>query len=438
MDHTTPLRDVPIARLGEPAVPSPLRLVHGHGHGLCVFVPEHARVRNSGEVALGTPAAEELIFEKAGPRERLWFDPAKSRAAVVTCGGLCPGLNDVVRSLFLELHYNYRVPELLGIRYGYQGLNPSLGLPPIVVTRECVANVHNEGGTFLGSSRGEQDVGVMVDALAHLDVQMLFCVGGDGTQRGAHALVQEIKRRGLNVAVVGIPKTIDNDILFCDRTFGLVTAVEKASEVLHLAHTEAKGAPRCIGLVKVMGRHAGFIACLATMACQDVNFCLIPELPFQLDGPDGFLEALGRRMDARGHAVVCVAEGAGQSLFEGAETRCDASGNVKLHDIGLLLKERIAAWFHGHKRPVDIKYIDPSYIIRSAPANTDDSLLCDQLARHAAHAALAGKTDVLMCFKNGKFIHVPIPMAVAHKQQVDIEGPLWSSVLASTGQAVRF
>lgn len=438
VDLTTAIHDVAIARLGEPSIPSPLRLVHGHGHGLCVFVPEAARVREGGELTLGAAGGEEFVFEKAGPRERLFFDPSRTRAAVVTCGGLCPGLNDVIRSLFLELHYNYRVPELLGIRYGYQGLNPSVGLPPISITRECVANIHNEGGTFLGSSRGEQDVGVMVDTLARLDVHCLFCVGGDGTQRGAHAIVQEVKRRGLHIAVVGIPKTIDNDILYCDRTFGLVTAVEKAAEVLHLAHTEAKGAPRCIGLVKVMGRHAGFIACLATIACQDVNVCLIPELPFALDGPEGLLAALERRMDARGHAVICVAEGAGQNLFAGEETHLDASGNVKLHDIGPHLKERIAGHFKRRKRPVDIKYIDPSYIIRSAPANTDDSLLCDQLARNAAHAALAGKTDVLMCHKNGKFLHVPISMAVARKQQVDVEGPLWAAVLASTGQPVRF
>jgi 6-phosphofructokinase 1 len=277
----------------------------------------------------------------------------------------------------------------------------------------------------------------MVETLLRERINILFCLGGDGTQRGANALCQEISRRGLPISIVGIPKTIDNDLPYCDRTFGVVTAVEQAQKVLEVAHTEAKGAVRGIGLVRLMGRNAGFIACFATLASQDVNFALIPELPFSLEGEQGFLNALRQRMQARGHALIAVAEGAGQHLFDEAVRATDASGNPRLHDIGPFLKERIAEYFKTVGEPVEIKYIDPSYVIRGVAANCDDSLLCDQLARHAAHAAMSGRTNMLVCLKNGKFVHVPIPLVVAQKRQVDIEGDLWTAVLATTGQPAR-
>jgi 6-phosphofructokinase 1 len=277
----------------------------------------------------------------------------------------------------------------------------------------------------------------MVDFLRDRQVNALFCIGGDGTLRGARAICEEVARQKLDIAVVGIPKTIDNDVLYCDRTFGYFTAIDKARDVLHLAHTEAKAAPRGIGLVKVMGRHAGFIACGATIVSQEVNFTLIPEVPLVLDGPRGFLAALEKRMNDRRHALIVVAEGAGQELFEKTTGR-DASGNVKLHDIGPHLKDRIAQYFTEKNQPVDIKYIDPSYIIRGVAANMADSLLCDQLARHAVHAALCGRTDLMIGLRHSAFIHVPLAMAVGQKRYVEPEGALWTNVLASTGQPPRF
>lgn len=431
-------RKVAATTLGEPRFDSPLPLESTPGGPKGQFVREGTWVRNTVEVGPGTPEDEELLFEKAGPRERIFFDPKTVRAAIVTCGGLCPGLNNVIRSLFLELHFNYRVPDVYGLRNGYMGLNPEVGPPPLRLTPEIVSGIHENGGTLLGTSRGPQEVRVMADFLERERIDMLFAIGGDGTQRGALKLAEELRRRGRKIAVVGIPKTIDNDINYCSRTFGFFTAVEEAQRVIRLAHNEAKSAYRGIGLVKVMGRHAGFIACMATLANQEVNVTLIPEVPFALEGPNGLLTYLERRMERKDHAVVLVAEGAGQDLFESDDIGHDASGNRKLHDIGPFLKYQIVDHFTQLGKPVDLKYIDPSYIIRSVPANTDDSVLCDQYARRAAHAAMAGKTDLIISFLNQNFVHVPIAMATEGSRRVNLDGETWTSVLAATGQPPRF
>ena len=301
--------------------------------------------------------AEELLFELAGPRAKLFFDPKQTRAGIVTCGGLCPGLNDVIRSLFLELRHAYGVKEVLGFRGGYQGLDPPPGtasgrtstMEPIVLTPELVDSIHREGGTILGTSRGPVDIGRAVDNLVRLGVNILFTIGGDGTQRGANALFQEAKKRGHALSVVGIPKTVDNDVAFVTRSFGYLTAVQEAARVLNRAHTEARSVVNGIALVKLMGRHSGFIAAGATVASQDVNFTLVPEVPFALDGERGFLAALKRRILTRSHAVVVVAEGAGQDLLAAIGEERDASGNVRLKDIGPFLRERIEAYFKAEK-----------------------------------------------------------------------------------------
>lgn len=433
-----PLERVAIRRLGAAQTTSPLRFAAEPGHGLGQFVPEHAWLRHDIEVGDRGEPADRRLFERAGPRARLFFRPERSRAAIVTCGGLCPGLNNVVRSLFLELHFRYGVAEVLGIRDGFLGLDPRRGRPPLVLSRDFVSDIHLEGGTLLGTSRGPHDVEVMVDFLVAQGIDMLFCVGGDGTHRGAHALARELDARHLAIAVVGIPKTIDCDIGYCDRTFGFLTAVEKARDVIHLAHTEAASTPRGVGLVKLMGRHAGFVACMATRVSQEVNFVLIPEVPFALAGEDGFLPALTARMAERAHAVIVVAEGAGQDLFSGPPPGRDASGNARLHDVGTLLKQRIGEHFRELGQPVEVKYFDPSYILRSAPANCADAILCDSLARHAAHAALSGRTDLMIGLRHDHFVHVPIELAVASERSVDPEGDLWSEVLAATGQPARF
>jgi 6-phosphofructokinase 1 len=376
-----------------------------------------------------------LQFELAGPRAKLFFDGKKTRAGIVTCGGLCPGLNNVIRSLCLELHYGYGVRDVLGFRGGYSGLDPKCGVEPVKITPQTVDYIHQKGGTILGTSRGPVDIARAVDNLIARDINILFTVGGDGTQRGANDLYQEARRRGHALSVVGIPKTIDNDVGFVSRTFGFFSAVEEAARVLDCAHTEARSVPGGIGLVRLMGRHAGFVTAGAVVASQDVNFALIPEVPFKIDI---FLSALKERMLAKSHAVIAVAEGAGQDLLEADPSACDASGNVKLKDIGPFLREKIEAFFKAEDIPVVIRYFDPSYQVRSRPANSEDALLCDLFARHAVHAAMAGKTGVVIGFLHERFIHVPIELLATHTKRLDPASGWWHSVLAATGQPERF
>jgi 6-phosphofructokinase 1 len=376
-----------------------------------------------------------IQFELAGPRAKLFFDPKQTRASIVTCGGLCPGLNNVIRSLFLELHYGYGVAEVLGFRGGYGGLDPACGVEPVKITPQLIDGIHQKGGTILGSSRGPVDIGRAVENLIARGVNVLFTVGGDGTQRGANDLYQEARKRGRALSVVGVPKTIDNDVGFVSRTFGFFSAVEEAVRVLDCAHTEARSVPGGIGLVKLMGRHAGFITAGAVVASQDVNFALIPEVPFALDA---FLAALKQRMLAKSHAVIAVAEGAGQDLLAADASARDASGNVKLNDIGPFMREKIETFFKAEGIPVVMRYFDPSYQVRSRPANCEDALLCDLFARHAVHAAMAGKTGVVIGFLHERFIHVPIELLAAHTKRLDPTSNWWRSVLAATGQPERF
>jgi 6-phosphofructokinase 1 len=384
------------------------------------------------------PDPQALKFELAGPREKLFFDPATTRAGIVTCGGLCPGLNNVIRSAFLELKYGYGVKEVLGFRNGYGGLDPANGREPLQLTQELVDDIHKEGGTMLGTSRGPVDTGIAVDNLIERGINLLLCVGGDGTQRGAHDLYVEAKKRGHPLAVAGVPKTIDNDVQYVARTFGYMTALEESRWVIDAAHTEAHSVENGISLVKLMGRHAGFIAAGATIASQDVNFCMIPEVPFALNGPNGFLAALKKRVVERKHAVVVVAEGAGQELIAGETGTKDASGNVKLQEIGGYLRDRIEAYFKAEEIPMVFRYFDPSYQIRSRMANCGDAILCDQFARNAVHAAMAGKTGLVIGFLHDKFIHIPTELLSRDGKRVDPAAPLWQAVLASTGQRAVF
>ena len=425
--------DTTVKTLGERKIPSPLSLSTTYGDGIGNFVPNKAKTRFRAET--GTLCdAPDIQFEKSGPREKIFFEPSKVRAAIVTCGGLCPGLNSVIRSAYMELSHNYGVTEILGLRYGYQGLNPAEGLPPMTLTEEKVDRIHYSGGTILGTSRGAQSVETMVDFLEKESINILLCVGGDGTQRGTHEIAEEILNRRLSIAAIGIPKTIDNDIQYVWRTFGYTTAIDKACEVLVGAHNEAKSAYNGVGLVKVMGRDSGFIACGATLTSQEANFCLIPEVLFTLEGRNGLLEALKGRILDRGHAVIVVAEGAGQELMPQGEADTDKSGNKLHQDIGPFLAGEIKRFFKEKSVRLNLKYIDPSYYIRSIPASSADSLLCDQYARDAVHAAMAGKTDMIVGYWNGRFMHVPIAMATSSRQKVEPEGEVWESVIASTGQ----
>ena len=413
-----------ITVLGEARFPSPLSY----------HVSDKARVLFNVIVDPDAPPAEELLFELAGPRERLFFDPKETRAGIVTCGGLCPGLNNVIRSLVLELNHGYGVREILGFVGGYQGLDPWRGSEPIPLTPEFVEDIHKDGGTVLNTSRGPVDISVAVDNLIRRKINILFVIGGDGTQKGGEALYQEAKRRGHALAVVGVPKTVDNDVAFVSRTFGYVTAVEEAAKAIDCAHTEAHSVLNGISLVKMMGRSAGFIAAGATVASQDVNFTLVPEVPFVLEGEDGFLAALKQRVLKRAHAVILVAEGAGQHLFNNGGEQYDASGNIKFKDIGQLLRDRIDAYFKAENIPFAMRYFDPNYLIRSVPASAEDAILCDSFARNAVHAAMAGKTGLVIGYQHDTFTHVPVELLTKHQKRLDQNSPAWLGVLAATGQ----
>jgi 6-phosphofructokinase 1 len=432
--------DFSIPVLGQARIPSPVRFSSKQSDGNTHFVSDDQciifDIKASPGIAAGSAYKKEQLFEIAGPRQKIYFDPKHVHAGIVTCGGICPGLNDVIHAVVMSLWYRYGVRRISGIRYGYHGFLPDAQLPFMELSPERVAEIHREGGTLLGSSRGEgQRVEEIVDSMERMNLNILFTIGGDGTLKGALGIAQEIEKRGLKISVVGIPKTIDNDLSFIERSFGFETAVAYAVEAVDCAHTEAHDALNGVGLVKVMGRESGFIAAHTALASGDVNFVLIPEVPFELHGESGLLSLLKKRLEARHHAVILIAEGAGQDLMK-QHMATDASGNKKLGDIGLFLKQEIERYFKEHALEMSIKYIDPSYIIRSKPANSGDSIYCARLGTNAVHAAMSGKTKVLISLVNNTFVHLPIRLAVSKRNCVDPESSLWRDVIETTGQPV--
>lgn len=391
-----------------------------------------ARVSARGAGTAGLPG-----LEPCGPRREIFFDPSKTRAGIVTCGGLCPGLNDVIAGLVRTLTYHYGVRRVVGFRNGYRGFVSSYGHDVVELSPESVRDIPVDGGTVLGTSRGPQDPGEIVDCLEQMHLNVLFVIGGDGTLRGAMEIARVVSERGLRIAVVGIPKTIDNDIPFIDQSFGFQTAFSQASEAIRSVTVEAKSTPGGVGLVKLMGRHSGFIACYAALVRSDADAVLIPEVPFELDGETGLLHHLRRRVEQRGHAVVVVAEGAGQELLPPVG-RTDASGNAKLSDVGPWLRERIAEAFAGAGMETTVRYVDPSYLIRSVPANPYDSVYTVRLSQAAVHAAMSGRTSMVVGRVRRRFVHIPMSLAVSRRNRVDPHGDLWMAVLESTGQPWRF
>jgi len=376
-------------------------------------------------------------FEKAGARKTIFHDNSKAKAALITCGGLCPGLNNVIKGLVNILEKNYGVQDIVGIRYGYKGLTKHSDEEPLRLNSAVVDQIHKQGGTILGSSRGNQDPQLMVDELQKRGINLLFCIGGDGTLKGAEAIANEANNRNAKISVVGVPKTIDNDLGFVEKTFGFETSVQIAAEIISCAHNEAEGAENGIGIVKLMGRDSGFIAATASLANSVVDFCLIPELPFQIDGPDGLCMAIEDRLKLQKHAVVVVAEGAGQELFDNQEKRIDQSGNILKDDIGELLKTNLSDYFKKKDIAISIKYLDPSYHIRSVAANASDAVFCHLLAEYAVHAAMAGKTNLAIGYWNNFFTHVPIALATGERRMLSLEGALWRGVISATQQENR-
>jgi len=424
--------------LGPATFTSPLQLSSTAGDCIPDWVDDDTRVLHDAVFTVGHPPDSTRAFEVAGPRAQIFFDPAHTTAAIVTAGGLCPGINNVIRSIVLHAFHKYGVHRILGVHYGFAGLDPAEGIAPLPLGPDEVRYIHNRGGTLLGTSRGSHEVGTMVDTLERERIDILFVVGGDGTMKGAAALTDEIARRKVRIAVVGVPKTIDNDIEYVDKTFGFDTAVTMAKLAIDAAHTEATSARRGIGLVRLMGRDAGFVAAHATLASRDVNVCLVPEVPFAIDGDGGLLAFLEHRLDDRGHAVVVVAEGCGKRLAEQGQGVRDPSGNLSLSheslDIGRYLERAITKHFAARGLPCVLKYIDPSYIIRGVPAAATDAVFCDELARSAVHAAMAGKTAMMVGRSRGVFTHVPLGLVTSRHRRIDPDKSLWLAVMETTGQ----
>ena len=432
--------DFTIDTLGEAKIPTPVKMSDVNGDGFADYVSDDDRILYSIDTIKDkngnwVPKNSDTV-ELAGPRKFIYFNPAHVHAAICTCGGICPGLNNVIRAIVRCLWYRYGVRRITGIKFGYQGLLPTSLEAPIILNPDVVDEIQEKGGTILGSARGGGNrVPDIVDTLERMNVNIFFTIGGDGTLKGAQAIADEIARRGLKISVVGVPKTIDNDLAYIQTSFGFDTAVSMAVPVVRCAHVEAKNAINGVGLVKVMGRESGFIAAHTSLAQSDVNFCLIPENPFDLYGEKGLLSMLKKRILDRGHAVILIAEGAGQELLP-KTGQTDASGNVRYNDIGLFLKQEIEKFFKEQNIVINVKYIDPSYIIRSAPADAFDSIYCARLGANAVHAAMAGKTGVLTSMMNDRFINLPIRLAVSSRSRVNPESALWRDVLENTRQPV--
>ena len=427
------LPDLTIETLGKADIESPLVQSGRHfvNDDEKILVYSHSDSRTTHQDSRHTPP----MFERAGPRRKVFFDPKKLNCGIVTCGGLCPGLNDVIRTITLSLIWQYGVRNVFGSRYGYAGLSSNAPSPPLLLNPDLVDGIHLKGGDILSSSRGPQDIDDMIATLEKMDIGVLFTIGGDGTLRGARELVKGIKRRHLPISVVGVPKTIDNDICGIEQSFGFSTAVEATRAAIHSAHEEARGAWNGIGLVKLMGRDSGFIAAYATLANSDVNFCFIPEVSLVLDGENGFLSALEKRLDRKHHAVIVIAEGVDWRTVEKDHVwKTDASGNILREDIGLLLKQQITEYLVKKRIPHSLKYIDPSYMIRSLPADSNDSAFCVMLGQNAVHAALSGRTNMVVGYWNQHFVHVPIALTVLKRKKVNPNGHLWQTVLETTGQ----
>ncbi|KAH7282803.1 hypothetical protein KP509_35G048000 [Ceratopteris richardii] len=414
-----------------PTYPSPLIHNPAYTTGRHYFVGPDDVVARNVVTSLKSPG-EGSHFRRAGPREKVYFKSEDVRACIVTCGGLCPGLNTVIREIVCGLWNQYEVRDIIGIEGGYRGFYSRNTVP---LNLKVVNDIHKRGGTILGTSRGGHDTTKIVNSIEDRGINQVYIIGGDGTQKGAAAIFEEVKRRRLKVSVVGIPKTIDNDIAVIDRSFGFDTAVEEAQRAINAAHTEAESVHNGIGLVKLMGRYSGYIAMYATLASRDVDLCLIPEVPFHLEGEGGLYEFVDKRLRENGHMVIVVAEGAGQELMETSTQARDASGNQLLRDIGLWLSQKLKDHYSKTKNEsLNLKYIDPTYMIRAIPSNASDNVYCTLLAQSGLHGAMAGYTGFTIGPVNGRHAFIPISRVTERPNRVNIADRMWARLLSSTNQ----
>lgn len=416
-----------------PTYPNPLRSNPAYSVVKQYFVDADDTVPQKVVVHKNSPRGTH--FRRAGPRQKVYFESDEVHACIVTCGGLCPGLNTVIREIVCALYNMYGVTKVLGIEGGYRGFYARNTIP---LTPKVVNDIHKRGGTVIGTSRGGHDTAKIVDSIQDRGINQVYIIGGDGTQKGAAVIYEEIRRRGLKVVVAGIPKTIDNDIPIIDKSFGFDTAVEEAQRAINAAHVEAESTENGIGVVKLMGRYSGFIAMYATLASRDVDCCLIPESPFYLEGEGGLFEFVERRLKESGHMVIVIAEGAGQELVSESlqsSNAQDASGNRLLQDVGLWISHSIKDYFKRTKiMPITLKYIDPTYMIRAVPSNASDNVYCTLLAQSCVHGVMAGYTGFTSGLVNGRQTYIPFNRITEVQNKVVITDRMWARLLSSTNQ----
>ncbi|XP_028777799.1 ATP-dependent 6-phosphofructokinase 6-like [Neltuma alba] len=412
-----------------PTYPNPLRSNPAYSVVKQYFV--HVDDTIPQKIVVHKDSPRGVHFRRAGARQRVYFNSDDVRACIVTCGGLCPGLNTVIREIVCGLSYMYGVHKVIGIDGGYKGFYSK---NTVTLTPKVVNDIHKRGGTILGTSRGGHDKTKIVDSIQDRGINQVYIIGGDGTQRGAAVIYEEVRRRGLKVVIAGIPKTIDNDIPVIDKSFGFDTAVEEAQRAINAAHVEASSTENGIGVVKLMGRYSGFIAMYATLASRDVDCCLIPESPFYLEGKGGLYEFIEKRLKENGHMVIVIAEGAGQDLLDAMDEK-DASGNKLLKDVGLWISQKIKDHFaRQNKMPITLKYIDPTYMIRAIPSNASDNVYCTLLAQSAVHGAMAGYTGFTTGLVNGRHTYIPFNRIIERQNKVVITDRMWARLLSSTNQ----
>ncbi|XP_022890261.1 ATP-dependent 6-phosphofructokinase 4, chloroplastic [Olea europaea var. sylvestris] len=416
-----------------PSYPNPLKKSQAYAIVKKTFVSPEDMVAQ--KIVVQKESHRGVHFRRAGPREKVYFTSEEVRACIVTCGGLCPGINTVLREIVCGLNYMYGVDDILGIQGGYRGFYSK---NTIKLTPKVVNDIHKRGGTFLQTSRGGHDTNKIVDNIQDRGINQVYIIGGDGTQKGAAAIYKEVEKRGLRVAVAGIPKTIDNDIAVIDKSFGFDTAVEEAQRAINAAHVEVESVENGVGIVKLMGRYSGFIAMHATLASRDVDCCLIPEAPFYLEGQGGLFEFIEQRLKENGHIVIVLAEGAGQDYVAQsmhAVDEKDASGNRLLLDSGLWLTQKIKDHFTNvQKMAINMKYIDPTYMIRAIPSNASDNIYCTLLAQSAVHGAMAGYTGFTVGPVNSRHAYIPISCVTETQNTVKLTDRMWARLLASTNQ----
>jgi len=365
---------------------------------------------------------------RANATRHIYWDPKDVRAAIVTCGGLCPGLNSVVRELTDCLYNEYGVKDILGMRGGYHGLSNPEELTPMYLTPKIVNEIHMKGGSVLMAGRGGNDCIRIVDKLKERDINMLFVVGGDGTQSGAHALFLEARKRKMPISIVGVPKSIDNDVMYFDKTFGFESAVAEAVSVIRGSFVEATSANRAVSIVKLMGRDAGFVSMYAAVASNLVDLCLIPEVDVKLQDVLAYVDKV---LAQKGYMVVAVAEGAGQNFVESEGV--DPTGHTKYGDVGVFLRDAINEHLKRSDDGGRSFYFDPSYMIRAVPANPIDHIFCSRLSRDAVHTAMRGYTGVCVGPIHNIIIIMPMNNIASRQKTVNVHRNMWQVCVHQSG-----